>query len=95
VIRQTKIIKISTYNYNLLAESIHSPNFFCQMLKTSKFTKLYTHQTFLLYGSVCPIGIEKLFDDEDLVLKKEDKPTVPVKAEVLFAGTQHLLMYSV
>jgi len=27
VIRQTKIIQISTYNYNLLAESIHSPNF--------------------------------------------------------------------
>jgi len=28
VIRQTKIIQISTYSYNLLAESIHSPNFF-------------------------------------------------------------------
>jgi len=27
-IHQTKIIQISTYNYNLLAESIHSPNFF-------------------------------------------------------------------
>jgi len=25
---QTKTIQISTYNYNLLAESIHSPNFF-------------------------------------------------------------------
>jgi len=28
VIRQTKTIEISTYNYNLLAEPIHSPNFF-------------------------------------------------------------------
>jgi len=28
VIHQTKIIQFSTYNYNLLAESIHSPNFF-------------------------------------------------------------------
>jgi len=25
---QTKTIQISTYNYNLLAESIHLPNFF-------------------------------------------------------------------
>jgi len=47
---QTKIIQISTYNYNLLAESIHSPNFFCQMFKTSKFAKLYSHQAFLLYS---------------------------------------------
>jgi len=37
LIRQTKTIQISTYNHNLLAEFIHSPNFFCQMLKTSKF----------------------------------------------------------
>jgi len=28
MIRQTKTIQISTYNYNLLGESIHSPNFF-------------------------------------------------------------------
>jgi len=28
LIRQTKTIQISTYNYNLLAESTHSPNFF-------------------------------------------------------------------
>jgi len=28
LIRQAKAIQISTYNYNLLAESIHSPNFF-------------------------------------------------------------------
>jgi len=28
LIRQTKTIQISTYNNNLLAESIHSPNFF-------------------------------------------------------------------
>jgi len=27
-IHQTKTIQISTYNYNLLGESIHSPNFF-------------------------------------------------------------------
>jgi len=33
-----------------LAESIHSPNFFCQMLKTSKFAKLFHCQTFPLYG---------------------------------------------
>jgi len=32
---QTKTIQMSTYNYNLLAESIHSPNFFRQMLETS------------------------------------------------------------
>jgi len=50
VIRQTKTIQISTYNYNLLAESIHSPNFFCQMLKMSKFTKLFHRQTFPLYS---------------------------------------------
>jgi len=50
VIHQTKTIQISTYNYNLLAESIHSPNFFCQMFKMSKFAKLYPHQTFPLYG---------------------------------------------
>jgi len=51
VIRQTKTTQISTYNYNLLAESIHSPNFFRQMLETSKFAKLYPCQTFPLYGS--------------------------------------------
>jgi len=39
-IRQTKTIQISTYNYNLLAGSIPSPNFFCQILKASKFAKL-------------------------------------------------------
>jgi len=50
MIRQTKTIRISTYNYNLLAESIHLPNFFCQILKTSKFAKPFTHQTFPLYG---------------------------------------------
>jgi len=50
-IHQTKTIQIFTYNYKLLAESIHLPNLFVKMLKTSKFTKLYTHQTFLLYGT--------------------------------------------
>jgi len=50
LIRQTRTIQISTYSYNLLAEAIHSPNFFGQMLKTSKFTKLSSHQTFPLYG---------------------------------------------
>jgi len=57
LIRQTKIIQISTYNYvdsitfwlNLF---IHSPNFFCQMLKMSKFTKLLPCQAFPLYGTV-------------------------------------------
>jgi len=33
VIRQTKTIQISTYNYNLLAESIHPPNFFTKCSK--------------------------------------------------------------
>jgi len=28
LIRQTKTIQISTYNYNLLAESVHLPKFF-------------------------------------------------------------------
>jgi len=37
LIHQTKTIQISTYNYNLLAESIDLPNFFHQMVKTSKF----------------------------------------------------------
>jgi len=50
MIRQTKTIQISTYNYNLLAESIHSPNFFCQILEMSKFAKLYLCQTFPLYS---------------------------------------------
>jgi len=39
LIHQTKTIQISTYNYSLLAKSIHSPNFFCQMLKMSKLPK--------------------------------------------------------
>jgi len=52
LIPQTKTIQISTYNYNLLAESIHLPNFFCQILKMSKFAKLSPHQTFPLY-SIC------------------------------------------
>jgi len=50
VIHQTKTIQTSTYNYNLLAESIHSPNFFHQMLEMSKFAKLYPCQTFPLYS---------------------------------------------
>jgi len=40
MIRQIKTIQIFTYNYNLLAESIHLPNLFCQMLKMSKFARL-------------------------------------------------------
>jgi len=52
LICQTKIIQISTYNYNLLTESIHSPNIFCQMLKTTKFPKLSPCQTFLLYSII-------------------------------------------
>jgi len=57
LIRQTKTIQISTYNNNLLAESIHSPNFFCQMLETGKFAKLYSHQTFPLYGTYFNFGL--------------------------------------
>jgi len=51
VIHQTKAIQISTYNYNLLIESIHLPNFFCQMPEMSKFAKLYPSQTFPLYST--------------------------------------------
>jgi len=56
VIHQTKAMQISTYNYNLLAESIHLPNFFHQMLKTSKFakpspTKLSHYMVLLLTSS--------------------------------------------
>jgi len=40
LIWQTKTIQISSYNYNLLAESIHLPKFFCLTLKASKFAKL-------------------------------------------------------
>jgi len=50
LIHQTKNIQISTYNYNLLAESIYSPKFFRQMLKTIKFANLLPHQTFPLYS---------------------------------------------
>jgi len=52
MIRHTKTIQTSTYNYNLLAESIYSPNFLHQMLKTSRFAKLYPRQTFPLYGTL-------------------------------------------
>jgi len=54
VICQTKTIQISTYNYNLSTEFIHLPNFFCQMLETSKFAKLYPCYTLLdiLYYAV-------------------------------------------
>jgi len=41
-----------TISYNLLAESIHLPSFFCQMLKTSKFAKLLSCQTFPLYSTL-------------------------------------------
>jgi len=33
MIRQAKTIQISTYNYNLLAGSIHLPNFFAKCSK--------------------------------------------------------------
>jgi len=33
MICQSKTIQISTYNYNLLAKSIHSPNFFAKCSK--------------------------------------------------------------
>jgi len=56
---QTKTIQISTYNYNLLAdESIHSPNLFSPNLLRTEFTKLYAHQTFLLYGrKIVPVFV--------------------------------------
>jgi len=45
VIHQTQTIQISTYNYNLLAESIHSLNFF-----SPNAPNKYVRQTFPLYG---------------------------------------------
>jgi len=45
MIRQTKTIQISTYNHNLLAEAIHSPNFFSPNVQNKLI-----RQTFLLYG---------------------------------------------
>ena len=51
VIRQTKTIQIFTYNYYLMAESIHSPNFSSPNAHNSEFTKLSRCQTFLLYSS--------------------------------------------
>jgi len=50
IIRQTKTIQISTYNYNLCLNLFIRQTFYCQMLKTSKFVKLYPCQNFLLYG---------------------------------------------
>jgi len=58
----TKTIQISTYNYNLGVGSIHLSNFFCQMLKTSKFAKLSPCQTFPLYGTLWYISHKKCFD---------------------------------
>jgi len=52
LIHQTKIIQISTYNYNLLAESIHLPNVFCQMLETSEFAK---HSHYIVFWECCKI----------------------------------------
>ena len=40
VIRQTKTIQISTYNYYLMAESIHSPNLSLPNAHNSEFAKL-------------------------------------------------------
>jgi len=50
LIHQTNTIQISTYNYNLLVESIPFAKLFRQMHKTSRFAKLLPHQTFPLYG---------------------------------------------
>jgi len=61
LICQTKTIQISTYNYNLLANQFIHQIFFHQMLKTSKFAKLYPHQTFPLYGIELILYICKLF----------------------------------
>ena len=52
VIRQTKAIQIFTYNYYLMAESIHSPNFSSPNAHNSEFAKLSRHQTFPLYGII-------------------------------------------
>jgi len=64
LICQTKTIQISTYYYNLLAESINLPNFFHQMLKTSKFTKLFHCQTscYTVYHGIRGVIIWKIFD---------------------------------
>jgi len=52
LICQTKTIQISTYNYNLLAKSIHSPNFFspnaqneniCQTFALPNFPTIQYH----------------------------------------------------
>ena len=50
VICQTKTIQIFTYNYYLMAESIHSPNFSSPNVHNSEFAKLFHRQTFPLYG---------------------------------------------
>ena len=50
VICQTKTIQIFTYNYYLLAEFIHSPNFSSPNAHNSEFAKLFCRQTFPLYG---------------------------------------------
>ena len=49
VIRKTKTIQIFTYNYYLMAESIHSPNFSSPNAHNSEIRQLSRHQTFPLY----------------------------------------------
>ena len=50
VICKTKTIQIFTYNYYLMPESIHLPNFSSPNAHNSEFAKLSRRQTFLLYG---------------------------------------------
>ena len=52
VIHQTKTIQINSYNYNLMALSIHSPNFSLPNIQKVQFTKFSLHQTFQLYGII-------------------------------------------
>ena len=47
MICQTKTIRFSTYNYNLLADLLIHQTFFCQMLKKSQFIKLF-HYTVMV-----------------------------------------------
>ena len=48
---QTKSIKISACNYNLLADLLTHQTFIPLMFKRSKFVKLSVHQTCLQYGT--------------------------------------------
>jgi len=62
MIHQTKTIQISTYNYNLLVESIHSPNFFAKYSKQINLpnflpTKLQKHTMSMIDASRPAVGM--------------------------------------